>query len=125
MQKKDRDCGDNTQRDEDEERDPHANRNAVGKRVTTGWHSHESREPFVEFHGFQSLGRCLTEGIEVRPELFCQAINLWRFVSNVERDGLQFSRVVTLRVYGVQTGRSYVALIVLSIAVWLGVRQCR
>src|SRR5215469_4570619 len=31
----------------------HANRNAVGKRVTTGWHSHESREPFVEFHGFQ------------------------------------------------------------------------
>src|ERR1700751_1648759 len=43
VQKKDRDCGDNTQRDEDEERDPHANRNAVGKRVTTGWHSHESR----------------------------------------------------------------------------------
>jgi hypothetical protein len=57
VQKKDRDCGDNTQRDEDEERDPHANRNAVGKRVTTGWHSHESREPFIEFHGFQSLGR--------------------------------------------------------------------
>jgi hypothetical protein len=27
VQKKDRDCGDNTQRDEDEERDPHANRN--------------------------------------------------------------------------------------------------
>jgi hypothetical protein len=103
VQKKDRDCGDNTQRDEDEERDPHANRNAVGKRVTTGWHSHESREPFVEFHGFQSLGRCLIEGIEVRPELYCQAINLWRFVSNVESDGLQFSRVVTLRVYGVQT----------------------
>ena len=125
MQKKDRDCGDNTQRDEDEERDPHANRNAVGKRVTTGWHSHESREPFVEFHGFQSLGRCLTEGIEVRPELYCQAINLWRFVSNVERDGLRFSRVVTLRAYGVQTARPYVALIVLSIAVWLGVRQCR
>jgi hypothetical protein len=125
VQKKDRDCGDNTQWDEDEERDPHANRNAVGKRVTTGWHSHESREPFVEFHGFQSLGRCLTEGIDVRPELFCQAINLWRFVSNVERDGLQFSQVVTLRVYGVQTARPYVALIVLSIAVWLGVRQCR
>jgi hypothetical protein len=36
--------------------DPHANRNAVGKRVTTGWHSHKSREPFVEFHGFQSPG---------------------------------------------------------------------
>src|ERR1700719_4486137 len=35
---------------------PHANRNAVGKRVTTGWHSDESREPFVEFHGFQSPG---------------------------------------------------------------------
>jgi uncharacterized protein len=65
---------------------------------------HESREPFVEFHGFQSLGRCLTEGIEVRPELYCQAINLWRFGSNAERE---------------------VALIVLSIAVWLGVRQCR
>jgi hypothetical protein len=32
MQKKDCDCGDNTQRDKDEERDPHANRNAVGKR---------------------------------------------------------------------------------------------
>jgi hypothetical protein len=43
-------------------------------------------------------GGALTEGIEVRPELYCQAINLWRFVSNVERDGLQFSRVVTLRV---------------------------
>jgi hypothetical protein len=70
-------------------------------------------------------GGALTEGIEVRPELYCQAINLWRFVSNVERDGLQFSRVVTLRVYGVQTARRYVALIVLSIAVWLGVRQCR
>jgi hypothetical protein len=53
-----------------------------------GGTGHESREPFVEFHGFQSLGRCLTEGIEVRPELYCQAINLWRFVSNVERDGL-------------------------------------
>ena len=90
MQKKDRDCGDNAQRDEDEERDPHANRNTVHKRVTTGWDSHESREPFVEFHGFQSLGRCLTEGIEVRPELYCQVINLWRFVLNVERDGLQF-----------------------------------
>ena len=50
MQKKDRDCGDNTQRDEDEERDPHANRNTVGKRVTTGWHSHESRR--------NSLGNC-------------------------------------------------------------------
>ena len=81
VQKKDRDCGDNAQRDEDEERDPHANRNAVGKRVTTGRDSHESREPFVEFHDFQSLGRCLTKGIEVRPELYCQAINLWRFVS--------------------------------------------
>ena len=125
MQKKDRDCGDNAQRDEDEERDPHANRNTTGKRVTTGRDSHESREPFVEFHGFQSLGRCLTEGIEVRPELYCQPINLWRFVSNVERDGLQFSRVVTLPVYGVQTARPYVAPIVLSIAVWLGVRQCR
>ena len=41
VQKKDRDCGDNTQRDEGEERDPHANRNAAGKRVTSGWHSHE------------------------------------------------------------------------------------
>jgi hypothetical protein len=35
------------------------------------------------------------------------------------------ARVVTLRVYGIQTARPYVALIVLSIAVWLGVRQCR
>ena len=49
VQKKDRDCGDNAQRDEDEECDPHANRNAVGKRVTTGRDSHESRdEPVVE-----------------------------------------------------------------------------
>jgi len=56
MQKKDRDCGDNAQRDEDEERNPHADRDAVGKRVTTGWHSHASRELFVEFHGFQSPG---------------------------------------------------------------------
>ena len=52
VEKKDRDCGDNAQRDEDEERDPHANRNTAGKRVTTGRDSHESREPFVEFHGF-------------------------------------------------------------------------
>jgi hypothetical protein len=111
VQKKDRDCGDNAQRDEDEERDPHANRNAVGKRVTTRRDSHESREPFVEFHGFQSLGRCLTEGIEVRSELYCQAINLWRFVSNVERDGLKFSRVVTLWVYGVQTASLHRSLI--------------
>ena len=29
-------CGDSTQRNEDDERDPHPNRNAVGKRVTTG-----------------------------------------------------------------------------------------
>ena len=42
-------------------------------------------------------GGALTEGIEVRPELYCQAINLWRFVSKVERNDLQFSRVVTLR----------------------------
>jgi hypothetical protein len=42
VQKEDRDCGDNAQRDEDEERYPHANRNAVGKRVTIGWHSHKS-----------------------------------------------------------------------------------
>jgi hypothetical protein len=56
VQKTDRDCGDNAQRDGDDERDPHANRNTTGKRVMTGWHSHESREPFVEFHGFQSPG---------------------------------------------------------------------
>jgi hypothetical protein len=85
VQKKDRDCGDNAQRDEDEERDPHANRNAVDKRVTTGRDSHVSREPFVEFHGFQSLGRCLTEGIEVHPELYCQAINLWRFGEELKK----------------------------------------
>ena len=29
-----------------------ANRNALGKRVTTGWHSYESREPSVEFSWF-------------------------------------------------------------------------
>ena len=102
MQKKDRDCGDNTQRDEDEERDPHANLNAVGKRVTTGWHSHESREPFVEFHGFQSLGRCLTEGIEVHPELYCQAINLALFRMS-SATAFNSARVVILRVYGIQT----------------------
>jgi hypothetical protein len=49
VQKKDRDGGNNAQRDEDEERDPHANREAVGKRGLTGWDSHEPREPFVEF----------------------------------------------------------------------------
>ena len=70
MQKKDRDCGDNAQRDEDEERDPHANRNAVGKRVTTGWHSHESREPFVEFHGFRSPGEKPERGQPFTYELF-------------------------------------------------------
>ena len=31
MQKKDPDCGDNAQKDEDKERDPHANRNAVAQ----------------------------------------------------------------------------------------------
>ena len=50
MQEKDRDCGDNAQRDEDEQRDPHANREAVGERGLTGWDSHKPREPFVEFH---------------------------------------------------------------------------
>ena len=49
MQKKDRDRRDNAQRDENEERDPHANRNAVGNRVTTRWHSHESREHSSSF----------------------------------------------------------------------------
>ena len=36
VQKKDRECGNNAQRDEDEKRDPHANREAVGKRALTG-----------------------------------------------------------------------------------------
>ena len=55
MQKKDRDGGNNAQRDEDEERDPHANREAVGKRGLTGRDSHEPREPFVEFHSMPSF----------------------------------------------------------------------
>jgi len=55
VQEKDRDCGDNAQRDEDEQRDPHANREAVGKRGLTGWDSHEPREPFVEFHSMPSF----------------------------------------------------------------------
>jgi hypothetical protein len=55
MQEKDHDCGDNAQRDEDEQRDPHANREAVGKRGLTGWDSHEPREPVVEFHSISSL----------------------------------------------------------------------
>ena len=55
MQEKDRDCSDNAQRDEDEQRDPHANREAVGKRGLTGWDSHEPREPFVEFHSMPSF----------------------------------------------------------------------
>jgi hypothetical protein len=50
VQEKDRDCSDNAQRDEDEQRDPHANREAVGKGGLTGRDSHEPREPFVEFH---------------------------------------------------------------------------
>ena len=64
MQEKDRDCGDNGQRDEDEHRDSHANRDAVGKRGLTGWDSREPREPFVEFHSMPSF--------RVRPTL-CQA----------------------------------------------------
>jgi hypothetical protein len=55
VQEKDHDCGDNAQRDEDEQRDPHANRDAVGKRGLTGWDSHEPREPFVEFHSMPSF----------------------------------------------------------------------
>jgi len=48
VQEKDRDCGNNAQRDEDEQRDPHADREAIGKRGLTRWDSHEPREPFVE-----------------------------------------------------------------------------
>src|SRR5215471_20097772 len=55
VQEKDRDCGDNAQRDEDEQRNPHANRDAVGKRGLTGWDSHEPREPFVEFHSISAF----------------------------------------------------------------------
>jgi hypothetical protein len=55
VQEKDRDCGDNGQRDEDEQRDPHANRDAVGKRGLTRWDSREPREPFVEFHSMSSF----------------------------------------------------------------------
>jgi hypothetical protein len=55
VEKKDRDCGDNAQRDEDEQRDPHANREAVDKRGLTGWDGHEPREPFVEFHSMPSF----------------------------------------------------------------------
>jgi hypothetical protein len=69
VQKKDRDRRDNAQRDENEERDPHANCNAVGNRVTTRWHSHESREPFVQFHGFHSPGATRSE--EGRDTLLC------------------------------------------------------
>jgi hypothetical protein len=47
VQQQDRDGGNNAQRDDDKERDPHANRNAPGKRGLTGWDSHEPREPFV------------------------------------------------------------------------------
>jgi hypothetical protein len=55
VQEKDRDCGDNAQGDEDEQRDPHANREAVGKRGLARWDSHEPREPFVEFHSMPSF----------------------------------------------------------------------
>ena len=55
VEKKDRDGGNNAQRDEDEERDPHANREAVGKRGLTGRDSHEPREPFGEFHSISSF----------------------------------------------------------------------
>ena len=55
MQEKDRDRGDNAQGDEDEQRDPHTNRESVGKRGLTGWDSHEPREPFVEFHSMSSF----------------------------------------------------------------------
>ena len=55
VQEKDRDCSDNAQRDEDEQGDPHADREAVGKRGLTGWDSHEAREPFVEFHSMPSF----------------------------------------------------------------------
>ena len=62
MQEKDRDCGDNAQRDEDEQRDPHANREAVGKRGLTGWDSHEPREPVVEFHSISFLRNLVALG---------------------------------------------------------------
>jgi hypothetical protein len=54
MHKSDRDRGDNAQRDEDEERYAHANRQAVGKRGATGRDSHKPGEPFVEFHSVSS-----------------------------------------------------------------------
>ena len=50
VQKSDRDRGNNAQRDEDEERYAHANRQTVGKRGLTGRDSHKPCEPFVEFH---------------------------------------------------------------------------
>jgi hypothetical protein len=55
VQKSDQDRGDNAQRDEDQECDAHANREAVGKRGLTGWDSHEPREPLVEFHSMSSF----------------------------------------------------------------------
>ena len=47
VQKKDRDGGNNAQRDNDPERDSRANRNAPGEPGLTGWASHEPRESFV------------------------------------------------------------------------------
>ena len=90
MQKKDRDCGDNIQRDEVKSaiRMPIAMPLASGLRpggTATSRVSHSS-----SFMVSSHWAGALTEGIEVRPELYCQAINLWRFVSNVERDGIQF-----------------------------------
>ena len=68
MHKSDRDRGDNAQRDEDEERYAHANRQAVGKWGATGRDSHEPREPFVEFHSMSSfrIRRTLWRDIKAR-----------------------------------------------------------
>jgi hypothetical protein len=55
VQKKNRDGGNNAQRDNNPECDPRANRNTPGKRGLTGWDSDEPREPFVEFHSISTF----------------------------------------------------------------------
>jgi hypothetical protein len=55
VQKEDRDAGNKAQGDEDKERDPHTNRKTVGKRGLTRSDSHQTCEPFVEFHSISSF----------------------------------------------------------------------
>jgi hypothetical protein len=98
VQEKNRDCGDNAQRDENERRDPHANREATGKRGLTGWDSHEPREPVIELHicrlirSFVALDR-LSVAFPASPPAECVKHSCRQFGSAIDHDRLFDNRI--------------------------------